>query len=294
LACRIQRVDTIAPRTGSGVRADRRSIDQHKEEVVATDSFNGKVAIVTGSSKGIGRSVAEHLAERGAKVGINARSSEELAAVEVSLREKGYEVLAVALNVNGEEGPRSLVDRVADHFGPIDFVVNTVAVNPYFGPLLQVTQGSFSKIMVSNTWSAVAMVQEAVRRGMSRGGAVVNVSTIGARQYQPWLAPYCASKAALEVLTIHLANELGPLGIRVNTIAPGLVATDMARVLWEGESGQRESEILPLRRIGQPDDIAAAITFLLSDESSWITGAHLQVDGGRLVTSVQTSTAGSP
>jgi 3-oxoacyl-[acyl-carrier protein] reductase len=248
--------------------------------------FGGKVAVVTGSSKGIGKAVARTLGLGGARVVINARSSDDVKLTEEELRAEGCEVTGFPLNVTHEGAAEELVSRAADHYGPVALVVNMVAINPYMGPLLDVDAKAFAKIMVVNTWTAVAVVQAAARHGLlEERGAVVNVSTIGARQYQPQLAPYCASKAALEVLTTHLANELGPHGVRVNTVEPGLVKTDMAQALWEGESGQFEVEALPMRRLGQPDDVAAAVAFLLSDEASWITGSTLNVDGGRLVTS---------
>jgi NAD(P)-dependent dehydrogenase (short-subunit alcohol dehydrogenase family) len=222
---------------------------------------------------------------------INARSAEELSATERELRAKGYDVSGVPVNVASEDGPNRLVDAAADRYGAIDYLVNMVAINPYYGPLLEADAKSFARTMTVNTWTAVAMVQAAVRRGLRAGGAVVNVSTVGAQQYQPGLAAYCASKAALDVLTTHLANELGPRRVRANTVASGLVKTDMARVLWEGEYGRFEESVLPLRRIGSPDDLAAAVTFLLSDEASWITGSLLAVDGGRLITSLVHSPA---
>jgi 3-oxoacyl-[acyl-carrier protein] reductase len=252
-----------------------------------SDSFYGKVAVVTGSSKGIGRAVAEKLGAARANVVINARKEDELAITEKELREQGFEVFGFAANVADDDGPESLVAAAADRYGPIDFVVNMVAINPAFGPLLGAEKHSFAKTMVVNTWSPVAVVQAAVSHGLTDGGgAVVNVSTIGARQYQPWLAAYCASKAALEVVTTHLANELGPLGVRVNTVAPGLTKTDMARVLWEGRPGEFEKSVLPLGRLGSPDEIADGVVFLLSDRASWITGTTLSIDGGRLVTSL--------
>ena len=250
-------------------------------------SMEGKVAIVTGSSKGIGRAVAEQLGTRGARIVINARSPEHLAEVEAEMQSQGFDVLGIPLNVTSESGPSSLVDQAVDHYGRVDLVVNMVAINPYYGPLMDVTREAFAKIMTVNTWTAVAVVQAAVRRGLADdGGSVVNVSTIGARQYQPELGPYCASKAALEVLTIHMASELGPRGIRVNGVAPGLVRTEMAQALWQGEYGAFEESVLPLRRLGEPEDIAAAILYLLSDDSSWTTGTVLIADGGRLATSL--------
>jgi 3-oxoacyl-[acyl-carrier protein] reductase len=248
----------------------------------------GKVAVVTGSSKGIGRAAAQELGRNGASVVINARSADELESTAEDLRSLGHDVTAVALNITSDNGPSDLIEQTVRRYGRIDYIVNTVAVNPYYGPLMNVDRESFSKTMMANNWTAVAVVQAAMRNGLAEdsGGAVVNVSTIGAHQYQPSLAPYCASKAALEVLTVHMANELGPLNVRVNSIAPGLVKTDMARVLWEGEYGRFEEKVLPLRRLGEPRDIASAICFLLSDDASWITGILLNVDGGRLITSL--------
>lgn len=249
------------------------------------EDMRGKVAVVTGSSKGIGRAVAARLGAAGADVVINARSADELATAAKELRSAGASVTAVAASVTDDDGPERIVGAAEDAYGPVDLLVNMVGINPYYGPLLEADARRFGRTMTVNTWTAVAMVQAAARRGLGPGAAVVNVSTVGARQYQPGLSAYCASKAALEVLTTHLANELGPRGVRVNTVAPGLVRTDMARVLWEGEYGRFEESILPLGRLGEADDLASAITFLLSDDAGWITGAHLACDGGRLVTS---------
>jgi 3-oxoacyl-[acyl-carrier protein] reductase len=237
--------------------------------------------------------VARQLGRAGARVVINARSADDVRKAEEELRADGCEVTGVALNVAHDGAPEDLVSRAEDLYGPVGLLVNMVAINPYMGPLLEIGQDAFSKIMLVNTWTAMAVVQAGVRHGLpAQRGAVVNISTVGARQYQPQLAAYCASKAALEVLTTHLANELGPHGVRVNTVSPGLVKTDMAQVLWEGEAGRFEEAILPLRRLGQPDDIASAVTFLLSDEASWITGCTMNVDGGRLSTSLTYPPAG--
>lgn len=254
---------------------------------MGSGSLSGKVVVVTGSSRGIGKAVAAALGSAGASVVINGRAEDELAAAKAELARQGFEVLAVPGNVTRPDGPERLVAAAAERFGAVTHVVNMVAVNPYMGPLLDMPEVPFSKTMLSNTWTAVAMVQAAARHGLLDGdGAVVNISTAGARQYQPMLAAYCASKAALESLTVHLAHELGPHGVRVNTVAPGLVRTDMARVLWDGEGGRFEEAVLPLRRIGEPDDVAAAVAFLCSGEARWITGCLLSVDGGRSITSL--------
>jgi NAD(P)-dependent dehydrogenase (short-subunit alcohol dehydrogenase family) len=246
-------------------------------------NFADRVAVVTGASKGIGRATAERLARGGARVVLNARGAEDLASVEAELRDEGHQVFAVPGNVTRPDGAERLLSAAAERFGPVELLVNTVGVSKTFGPLLEAERDAFVATMERNTWPIVALTQAAVRRGMGEGGAIVAVSTIGSHSIQPLLAPYCASKAALEVLIRSLARELGPRGIRVNAVAPGLVATDMSRALWEGEQAAAEAELLPLGRLGRPDDIAGAIGFLLSPDAGWTTGQVLDVDGGRLL-----------
>jgi NAD(P)-dependent dehydrogenase (short-subunit alcohol dehydrogenase family) len=181
--------------------------------------------------------------------------------------------------------PGKLVDAAVESFGAVDLVVNNVGASPYYGPLMNADRERFSKTLLLNTWVPLAVTQAAVQAGMGskRPGAVVNVTTIGSRQVQPMLGAYTSAKAALELMTRVLARELGPRGVRVNGVAPGLVQTSMARLLWEGGRGDAEAEILPLQRIGRPDDIAAAVCFLLSDDASWMCGTIVDVDGGRLL-----------
>jgi 3-oxoacyl-[acyl-carrier protein] reductase len=246
-------------------------------------TYAGRVAVVTGASKGIGRATAQRLARAGARVVLNARGADELAAVEAELRDEGHEVFAVTGNITRPDGAERLIAAAADRFGPVELLVNTVGVSATFGPLLETEHDAFMVTMERNTWPIVALAQAAIQHGMGEGGAIVAVSTIGSHSIQPLLAPYCASKAALEVLIRTLARELGPRGIRVNAVAPGLVATEMSRALWEGDQAAAEAELLPLGRLGQPEDIAGAISFLLSRDAGWTTGQVIDVDGGRLL-----------
>lgn len=245
--------------------------------------FHGHVAIITGSSRGIGKATAARLLREGASVVVNARKQEELDKAVQDLEQLG-EVVGVPANLAHEDAPEQLVTAARDRFGRLDHVVNTVGVNVHHGLTMEIDERSFTRIMMMNTWSVVAMTQAAMAGGLGDGGgSIVNISTIGARQVHPMLGAYCASKAALDSLTMTIARELGPRGVRVNGIAPGLVRTDMARVLWEDGRGDAEAEILPLQRIGEPDDIARAVAFLLSEDAEWLTGVTIAVDGGRLL-----------
>jgi NAD(P)-dependent dehydrogenase (short-subunit alcohol dehydrogenase family) len=245
--------------------------------------FEGKVAVVTGASKGIGRAVATQLGREGARVMLNARSADELAETEAELRAEGLDVASVAASLVDEGAPHAIVAAAAERFGPVDHVVNIVGINTWHGPLLGIPERKFARTVVGNSWPTLGLVQAAVEHGMDRGGSVVAISSIGARQVQPMLGHYSAGKAALEVVVRILARELGPRGIRINGVAPGLVRTEMSRMLWEGDKDEAESTLLPLQRLGVPEDVAGAVTFLLSPESDWITGVTLDVDGGRLL-----------
>lgn len=245
--------------------------------------FEGRVAVVTGASKGIGAATAERLAREGASVILNARTEEALAELCDRLEGEGLEVAPHAGNITHEDGPGKLVSAALECFGGIDVVVNTVGISATYGPLLETERSGFMATMERNTWPTVSLVQEAVKAGMGEGGSVVAISTIGSHDVQPLVAPYCASKAALNLLVRTLARELGPRGIRVNAVSPGLIKTDMSKVLWEGEKEVAESELLPLGRLGRPEDIATAVAWLASPEAEWTTGQILDVDGGRTV-----------
>lgn len=247
-----------------------------------SDQFTGRAAIVTGATRGIGRAIAESITGRGGSVLVVARKPDEIEAAVAAL---GTGAIGCVANLRDPSAPDAIASAAQEAFGRIDFVVNNAGANASYGPLLEIGRDAFMTTVSTNAWAPLAMVQAAVAAGLGehQGAAVVNISTIGARQIQPMVAGYTASKAALDVLTRGLARELGPRGIRVNAVSPGLVQTDMAGVLWEGERGAAEAAMLPLQRLGQPDDIAGAVTFLLSDQARWMTGAMLDVDGGRLL-----------
>lgn len=245
--------------------------------------LDGRVAVVTGASRGIGFATARRLAAEGARVVLSSRKAEALDAAIATIAEDvpGAEVVRVAANAGAPDAADAVVAAALDAFGAIDVVVNNAATNPYHGPALDISTSQWDKTFDVNLRGVHALTRAAARAGMAeRGGSIVNVASVGGLITEPGIGIYNVTKAAVMHLTRTLAAELGPT-IRVNAVAPGLVKTDMARALWE-EHGDAIARHLPLGRLGEPDDIADAICFLAGSASSWITGATLVVDGGAL------------
>jgi NAD(P)-dependent dehydrogenase (short-subunit alcohol dehydrogenase family) len=242
-----------------------------------------KVAVITGSSRGIGRAIAERFAQQGAKVVISSRKAgpcEEVAAG-INATSPGH-AIAVPANISSKEDLQRLMDETRKAFGRIDILVCNAASNPYYGSQLDISDEAFRKILdnniVANNWM-IQMVVPEMRERMD--GAIIVVSSIGGLRGSEVIGAYCISKAADMQLARNLARELGPSNIRVNCIAPGLVKTDFARALWDTPAGEeRASTGTALRRLGEPDDIAGAAVYLASRAGAWTTGQTLVVDGG--------------
>ncbi len=247
-------------------------------------SLAGKVAIVTGSSRGIGKAIAERLAEHGAKVVISSRKLEpcEQVAAALNTRHGPGTAIAVAANISSKEALQTLVDETVQRLGPVDVLVCNAASNPYYGPQAGISDDQFRKVLdnniVSNHW-LIGMVAPGMME--RRSGSIVIVSSIGGLRGSAIIGAYCISKAADMQLARNLAVEFGPHNVRVNCIAPGLIKTDFARALWEDTQllEARNAET-PLRRIGEPDEIAGAAVFLASPASSFMTGPTIVIDGG--------------
>lgn len=239
--------------------------------------FTGRVALVTGGTRGIGLGIARELVGLGARVVLTARKQDELDAVVADLGEEA------AMGVRGSADDRAhQADAVAQavaRFGRLDHLVCNAAVNPQYGPLVDADLDAVAKVFEVNCTAVLGWTQQAWRSGLSTGGgSILNVASIGGIRAGSPIGAYNASKAALIHLTRQLAVELGP-AVRVNAIAPAVVKTTFARALYEG----REDEVAqayPMRRLGVPEDTAKAAAFLLSDDASWITGETLVVDGG--------------
>ncbi len=244
--------------------------------------LSGKVVIVTGSSRGIGRAAVEQLARAGAKVVVSSRKVAAIEPVAAAIRDAGGEAVAIACNVGRESELRHLVDETRRVFGRIDVVVGNAAVNPYFGPLGELPREAFDKIMSTNVWSNLLLARLVMpEMAERRDGAIIIVSSIAGLKGTSSLGAYAISKAADFQLARNLAVEWGRHNIRVNCIAPGLVRTDFARALWEDEkmlSGNLRQ--CPLGRIGEVEDIAGAVVFLASDAARFMTGQVMVIDGG--------------
>lgn len=251
-----------------------------------TDMFDltGRVAIVTGSSRGIGRAAAEALAAQGARVAISSRDQAACDAVAEAINARYGETraIAVAANISDKAALAALVEATRAAFGPIDALVCNAATNPYFGPLEGISDAQFRKILdnniLSNHWLIQLVAPEMRAR---RRGSIVIVSSIGGMRGSPVIGAYNVSKAADLQLARNYAVEFGPDNVRVNCIAPGLIRTDFARALWEDpKQAARMNAVTPLRRIGEPEEIAGAVVFLASDASRYMTGQALVIDGG--------------
>jgi NAD(P)-dependent dehydrogenase (short-subunit alcohol dehydrogenase family) len=249
--------------------------------------LTGKVAIVTGSSRGIGKAIAERFAEHGARVTISSRKAvpcEEVAAA-INAKYGAGRAIAIPANISTKSDLQHLADETRATFGKIDILVCNAASNPYYGPMQDISDDQFRKILdnniVANHWMIANVVPEMIAR---KDGAIIIVSSIGGLRGSSILGAYSISKAADMQLARNLAVEYGRHNIRVNTIAPGLVKTDFAKALWDDpETLERSTATTPMKRIGEPDEIAGAAVFLASRAGSFTTGQTIVVDGGQTI-----------
>lgn len=249
-------------------------------------SLAGKTAIVTGSTRGIGRAIAEAFAAHGAKVAISSRKEDQCRDVAASINAvHPGAAIAVAANISSKEALQGLVDKTRAAFGRVDILVCNAASNPYYGPLAGINDEQFRKILenniLSNHWLIQMVAPEMIER---RDGSIIIVSSIGGFRASATLGAYTISKAADLQLARNCAVEYGRFNVRTNCIAPGLIRTDFARALWENpeaEAAFRTSH--PMRRMGEPQDLAGAAVFLAAPASSYVNGQTIVVDGGSTI-----------
>ena len=244
--------------------------------------LSGKVAVVTGSTKGIGKSAAEEMARAGARVVISSRKAEACDAVRAEFESQGWPVIARPCNVSRKQELQALIELTLATWGRIDIVVANAAANPYYGPLSGLPDDTFDKVMLNNVkstlWLANLTLPGMAERG---GGSFVVIGSIAGLLANTVIGIYGISKAADFQLVRNLAAEWGPRNVRVNAIAPGLIKTDFARALWEDDRRRQEREALtPLRRLGEAREIGGIVAFLASDAASFITGQTIVADGG--------------
>ncbi|MCY4270268.1 MAG: glucose 1-dehydrogenase [Gammaproteobacteria bacterium] len=249
--------------------------------------LTGKVALVTGSSRGIGEAIVRRFAEHGAKVVVSSRSLESCEPVAADIRANGGEAVAIACNINQAEQLQALADGARERFGRIDTLVCNAAINPHFGPSQEIPDSAFDKVMHGNIGSIHRLCRMVIP-GMAEngGGAVIIVSSVAGLKGNGMLGAYGISKAADMQIARNLAVEWGPKNVRVNCIAPGLVRTEFARALWDDpKTYEATVKQYPLRRIGKPDEIAGAAVFLASAAGNFTTGQTIVIDGGGTIAS---------
>ncbi|MGE5638873.1 MAG: SDR family NAD(P)-dependent oxidoreductase [Clostridia bacterium] len=242
--------------------------------------LRGKVALVTGATRGIGKSIAEELARAGARIALCSRKADACSEVRKEFEKQGLEVLAQPCNVSRKEELQALVDATLQKWGRIDTVVANAASNPYYGPLTGIPDDAFDKIFANNVKSVLWLAAMTLPQ-MKEGGSFTLVGSIGGLLANTVIGAYGMSKAAGHHLVRNLAAEWGPRKVRVNAIAPGLIRTEFARALWEDDKRRAERESLtPLRRLGEPRDIGGIAVFLASDAAAFMTGQVIVADGG--------------
>lgn len=246
--------------------------------------MTGQVAVITGSSRGIGKAIAWEMAEQGAKVVISSRKLDICEEVAADINGKYGEgtAIAVAANISSKESLQNLVDETHKAFGKITALVCNAASNPYYGPMADISDEAFQKILtnniVANNWLISMVAPEMIARGE---GSITIISSIGGLKGSSVIGAYCISKAADMQLARNLADEYGPKGVRVNCIAPGLIKTDFAKALWDDPATlKRSTATASLKRIGEPHEIAGAAVFLASHAGAFMTGQTMVIDGG--------------
>jgi NAD(P)-dependent dehydrogenase (short-subunit alcohol dehydrogenase family) len=245
--------------------------------------LEGKVAIVTGASRGIGQAIAEAMAREGARVVLASRKQDALDAVAEGIRASGGTALPLACHTGKEDQVADLVRKAADAFGQVDVLVNNAATNPYFGPMMDIDWGAWDKTFEVNLKGYFAATRAVVRHLQGRGapGSIVNVASVVGMMGAPFQGVYAMTKAAVISMTKTLAVELGGAGIRINGIAPGLIETRFSQALTTNDAIKAHVlDRCAIKRVGQPEEIAGAAVFLASDEASYLTGVTLPVDAG--------------
>lgn len=244
--------------------------------------LDGKAALVTGSSRGIGRATAIALARAGAQVVVSSRKQDACDTVVAEIKASGGNAISVACNITHKDQCQNLVDKALDAFGRIDTLVCNASVNPHYGPMIEMPDSAFEKILTANVTSYLWLSNMVAPQMAERNdGSIVLISSTGADKGSMALGGYAISKAAERQMARNLAVQWGKQGIRANSLSPGLVKTDFAKALWTDPRAENIiNNVTPLGRIGQPEDIADVVVFLASDASRWITGQTLRADGG--------------
>jgi NAD(P)-dependent dehydrogenase (short-subunit alcohol dehydrogenase family) len=251
-------------------------------DVKSQFDLTGKVAIVTGASKGIGEAIALGLAQCGAKVVVSSRKQEAVDETAAAFRSQGLEATGIACHMGSAGAIGELVEKTLAKYGGVDILINNAATNPVFGPLVEQDERSFDQIVSVNIKGPLELARKAHASMVSRGGgSIVNISSVGGVRPERGLAIYSMSKAALISLTKSMAQEWGPAGIRANAILPGLIQTKFSTALWQNEKLMKQFlAMIALGRIGQPEELAGLAVFLAAPASQYCTGAIFTADGG--------------